>query len=455
MTRALLDTPAGPRRRRVGRLLIAPVAVAVAAVAALAVAAVMQTPALPQPAAPAPGVADSAGTSADPLEVRIAGVQAQLATTPDNSDTWSTLGTLYLQAADKSANAAYYPEADAALARSLALRPDRNPAGLGGLAALRAAQHRFAESRSLAQQALAVDPQNPTLYGTLTDADTQLGRYDEARDAAAHVMNLHPDVASITRAEYVYELMGEVDKARDVLTQALGAATSSADVAFCRYRLADLAFSNGDPAESLRQIQLGRAVDPTNLDLLEVRAKAEAALGQAAAAVTDFERVVQAVPQPRYLVEAGEYLDSVGLAAQAQQAYGIFAAQNTAFLANGVALDSDPTLFYADRGDPAQALRYGEAGLKTRPSVEMQDAYAWALLANGQGEQALTWSQKATSTGMRNALFSFHKGMIENSLGWPAAARTDLTAALTINPYFNPRLARVARATLATFAGPR
>jgi hypothetical protein len=68
---------------------------------------------------------------------------------------------------------------------------------------------------------------------------------------------------------------------------------------------------------------------------------------------------VQAVPQPRYLVETGEYLDSVGLAAQAQQAYALFAAQNTAFLANGVALDSDPTLFYADRGDPAQALRYG------------------------------------------------------------------------------------------------
>jgi hypothetical protein len=45
--------------------------------------------------------------------------------------------------------------------------------------------------------------------------------------------------------------------------------------------------------------------------------------------------------------------------------------------------------------------------------------------------------------------------MVENSLGRRDAARTDLTAALVINPYFSPRLVPIARATLTTLGGPR
>ena len=92
---------------------------------------------------------------------------------------------------------------------------------------------------------------------------------------------------------------------------------------------------------------------------------------------------------------------------------------------------------------------------RNRPFVESQDAYAWALMANGRPADALAWAEKATSTGMRNALFHFHKGMIENALGRTDAARADLTTALAINQYFSPRLAPVARAALATLGGPR
>ena len=164
---------------------------------------------------------------------------------------------------------------------------------------------------------------------------------------------------------------------------------------------------------------------------------------------------MESAPAPNYLVEAGEFFESVGRQADGQRAYDLFAAQNTLFATNGVQLDTDPALYYADRGAPVEALRYAEAGLRTRPFVEMQDAYAWALMANGRAAEALTWAEKATSTGMRNALFFFHKGMIENSLGRTGAARADLTTVLTINPHFSPRLAPIARATLATLDGPR
>ena len=161
------------------------------------------------------------------------------------------------------------------------------------------------------------------------------------------------------------------------------------------------------------------------------------------------------MPLPQYLVEAGEFFAATGRTADAQQAYRLFDAENALFTANGVALDTDPTLFYADHGDPAAALRAGETGIAIRPFLEMDDAYAWALHVNHRDTEALTWSDRATATGMRNALFAFHRGMIEKALGRTDAARTDLAAALAINPHFGPLQAPVAQATLAELGGPQ
>jgi tetratricopeptide (TPR) repeat protein len=163
---------------------------------------------------------------------------------------------------------------------------------------------------------------------------------------------------------------------------------------------------------------------------------------------------VARVPLPQYVIEAGEYLESLGRTTEAQQDYGLFAAENRLFTSNGVQLDVDPTLFYSDHGQPALALRYGRAGIAIRPFLEMDDAYAWALHVNHRDADALTWSGKAMATGMANALFAYHRGMIEKSLGQKAAARHDLSQAQALNPAFNPLQAPIARRALAELGGP-
>jgi tetratricopeptide (TPR) repeat protein len=417
-------------------------------VAGTAVAALAPAQATAPPADPAPATADLLGT-------RIAALQDQLRVSPDNAEAWATLGLDYVQEAKNTVNPQYYAKADGALATSLRLQPTGNAAGLAGTAALRAAQHRFPEALDLARQAQAIAPHTSTIYGIVADALTQLGRYDEARVAVQQMLDLHPGTPAFTRGEYVYELSGDVAGARNLLDQALDAAASPADVAFCRYYLAELAFSTGDPAGALDQIELGAAADPRYPDLLEGRAKAEAALGRTDAAAADWAEVVATVPQPQYLVEAGEFFAATGHSQQAEQAYRLFDAENALFTANGVALDTDPTLFYADHGDPAAALRAGQAGIAIRPFLEMDDAYAWALHVNHRDAEALTWSDKAMATGMRNALFAFHRGMIQKELEHTDAARTDLATALTINPHFSPLHAPVARAALAALGGAR
>jgi len=228
---------------------------------------------------------------------------------------------------------------------------------------------------------------------------------------------LRPGVAAFTRASYVFELRGQVPRARSAL---------------------DLA---------LQHFHAGLQADPRDFASLAGQAKAEAALGQLGRALVDYRAVVSAVPQPQYVLELGELEQSQHNPDAARQ-YALFRTEEQLFTANGVTLDTEPTLFEADHGDPAAALRYAAAGWRVRPFLEMADAYSWAEYVNGHYPAALGWADKAAATGWRNALFLFHRGMIEKALGRSAAASTDLHAALTLNPHFNPLQAPVAQHAL-------
>ncbi len=354
-----------------------------------------------------------------------------------------------MQQAKVKVDPAYYPKAEGSLARSLKLNDTSNVAGFAGEAALKAAEHDFTAARSWAQRGLAFNAYNPVLYAALDDADTQLGRYTEAFAAADRLNQLHPGVPAFTRAEYVYELRGDIGRAEAAMRLALDAADSPADTAFAQYYLGQLAFDRGDAAGSLRFNQAGLAADPSYFPLVQGKARAEAALGQVDAAVADYARVVRDVPQPQYVIEAGEYLQSLGRQKQAEQMYRLFDVEARLFTAGGVTLDTDPTLFYADHGDATKAVAAGVVGIRIRPFIEMDDAYAWALHKAGRDREALDFEHKAMALGTRNALFHFHAGMIEMTLGDRGQARTDLRQALAINPYFSPLHEPEARRALA------
>ncbi|MFG2823334.1 tetratricopeptide repeat protein [Kitasatospora sp. NPDC048365] len=76
--------------------------------------------------------------------------------------------------------------------------------------------------------------------------------------------------------------------------------------------------------------------------------------------------------------------------------------------------------------------------MATRPFLDSHDAYAWALHLNGRDEEAAAQSNHALALGTRNALYHYHRGMIEKSLGHPDRARAELTQALDLNPAFHP-----------------
>ncbi|MFG2671151.1 hypothetical protein [Streptomyces sp. NPDC048445] len=400
------------------------------------------------PSTPDANGARSPAAGADPLTADITTLQDRARRNPRDPVALGTLGLNYVQQAKITADPTYYPKAEAVLKRSLALDSTDNFAAMGGMAALEAARHNFAQGLDWAERAIAVNPYNATLYGTLADAYTQLGRYSEAADAVQKMVDLKPGTPSLARASYAAELRGDLTTARTDMRRALQSAGSPADQAFARYYLSEMAFNNGDAHQALTDAEEGLRAVPEDAPLLQIKARAEAALGKNTEAVTELTRAGQRLPLPEYVLQLGELHQSLGRTKEADQQYGIFRAEQRLFAANGVTLDSDAALFEADHGDRGQALALARKSVKSRPFLDSQDALAWALHVNGQDEEALTASDKALALGTRNALFHYHRGMIQQSLGNADAARDDLTKALAINPHFNPLHAPLARAAL-------
>jgi len=103
----------------------------------------------------------------------------------------------------------------------------------------------------------------------------------------------------------------------------------------------------------------------------------------------------------------------------------------------------------AATGQPATALREARAEWARRKHADVADMLAWALHLSNRDIDSLAYARRASATGARSAIYAYHLGMIELSLGDRAAAKQHLTMALEINPHFSPLDAPAARQALA------
>lgn len=385
---------------------------------------------------------------ADALALAIGKAQQRLRQVPGDYPTWAGLGSAYVQQARITADPTYYPRAQAALDRSLAINRNTNYGAMVGQGALANARHDFAGARDWARRALAVNAYDAGAYAVLADALTQLGDYPGATAAVQRGLELKPGVSVFTRASYDLEIHGRPADAATALRRALDDSTGPADVAFCRYYLGELAFNDGRLDEAAVQYAAGIAVDPGNTPLLQGQAKVAAARGQTVLALGLYARLVSRMPLAQYLLEYGDYLTSLDRPQDAARQYALVRTEQRLLAANGVTDDLTLAQLDADHGDPAGALRSARAEWGRRHSVLAADALAWALHVNGRDAEALPYAQQANRLGWHNAVLPYHLGMIEAALHRDADARGHLTLALRTNPYFSPLDAPTARQAL-------
>lgn len=370
----------------------------------------------------------------------VAQLEARTEAFPNDDVALATLGIAYVDLARVTGDPSHYGSADVVLASSLEVNDDDNFLAYAGLAAVAAARHDFPTAERHALTGLVINPANATLWGVLSDAQIQLGNYEDGFESVARMGELVPDIASITRAAYVAELTGDDDEARRLMERALDEAFSRDDRAFALFQIGEMELGGGDPNSALGYFRGALEASPDDISALSGKAHALGQAGQIETATANYELLVERTPLADFMIEFGEFLDGEGQPAEAEVWYDRARTQIELDRANGVMPDSGHIFFEADHGDPVDALQQAEAALAERSFFELHEVHAWALYRTGSYAEAAEAIERAGALGIRDPELHVRAALIHHALGDDVTARAELATAMRINPLGVPYL---------------
>ena len=387
------------------------------------------------------------------LQTAIAHLQERLRAFPQDAGAETALGLAYVQQARVTADPTLYPLAERALEGAARIEGDPTPDTLVGLGTLALARHAFSDALELGERARAIAPFDADVYGVIGDAQVELSRYRAAIRTFQRMVDTRPDLASYARVSYIRELEGDVAGARRAMEDALGAAGTPTDQAWCSFQLGELAFGQGRVAAARGWYVRAEGLAPDYVPPLAGLAKVAWARGHVGAAIDRYRTVVRRYPSPEYVIALADLYGRAGRPHLAVRTEDLVRAEERLFAANGVNVDLELALFEADHGRPASAVATARAEWHRRHSVHVADAFAWALSQAGRNRAALPLIGRALALGTRNALFWFHDAMIHLRLGDRGRGEALLSRALSINPNFSIRYRDRAERLVARLEG--
>ena len=352
---------------------------------------------------------------------------------------WTSQGDSFMQKARETFDLSYYGRAEGEYRKALAINP-KDADALAGMAWVQSGRREFEQSIEWANQALAVEPKRPGVYGLLGDAAVEMGDYESAFEHYQTMLDMRPDIASYSRGAHVLFLTGNIKKATLLMMNAIESGGPYIEnTAWCRAELALMQFAEGSYLSASQVVAEGIGKAPDNFHLLAAMGKVKAGMKDFPAAIAAYEKARAIVPHHDVVVALGDIYSLQGEKAKANSNYDLVPEIHKRNRANGVAGNMPMVQFQTDHDiNLVEALKMAETEYKTRPNVYMADTLAWCYYKNGRIKEALKYSLKAVRVKTPEALFLYHKGLIEAKSGEIANARTSLYQALSLSPNFHP-----------------
>ncbi len=403
----------------------------------------------------APAALDTTGAMAPvpgdaPVDNLIRTAQRAARANPRRTRPLLDLAQAFIRKARERADPAWYEQANDAVTR--ALRIDRDDAiALQLQAHLLMQDHRFRDALAAAQRIIAHHPNNSATYGILGDAEMELGHYEAAEQAYQRMANMRPNLASYTRASWMRWLLGDIEGAIDVGRRAIAAGSprNPEEIAWTTVQLGNLYLAVDDLEQAAQLYTSALQTFPDHAPALLGMGRVLEARDNLPEAITRYQAAVRASSITEHLAALADALDAANRPAEARE--------TTAQLERA-GRRSDPrtlSLYYANHDtEHAAAVELARRELTNRPDdIYTLDALAWALLRNGNLDEAQAMSARARRLNTPEAKFLFHGGMIALARGDRAEARSLLSDALQLNAHFDRRNVAEARRALATLGG--
>jgi tetratricopeptide (TPR) repeat protein len=386
-----------------------------------------------------------------PAEQSIAQAERVIEKNPKHYEAYNSLALALSRRARETSDVTFYAEAEEALKKSFAIAPD-NFDGKRVEVWLLLGKHEFAEAREEAMKLNKRMPDDVMVYGFLTDADVELGNYNEAERSAQLMLDLRPgNSAGVTRAAYLRELFGDVDGALELMDMALSSTTPSEveDAAWILTQMAHLQLSVGKLADAEQTLQQALTLFPGYHYALGNLAKVRIAQKSYDDAVGCLEQRYRAAPHAENLYDLAEALQLAGRKQEAKEAFAEFEQKSLLEAERADNSNRELIFYYADYAhQPMKALEVARREFLRRHDAYTLDSYAWALHVNGQDQEARKQIEAAVAVGIRDAKLLRHAGEIAFVAGDRLAAQKYLQQATDLNTG-DSDLARAALARLS------
>jgi tetratricopeptide (TPR) repeat protein len=361
-----------------------------------------------------------------PAEQSIAAARKEIEKKPDQFAGYNHLAIALSRRARETSDINYYAQAEDVLKKSLELVPGNMETEKIHVWLL-LGRHEFPSALEAAKALNKKNPDDVLIYGFLTDANAELGKYEDAETSAQWMLNLRPgNLPGMTRAAYLRELFGDVDGAYELMDMAYQATppTETEDRAWILSQMGHLRFIAGKTDEADNILKQALIIFPGYHYALGNLAKVRITQKRYDDAIVLLLQRYQAGPHAENLYDLAEALNLAGRGDEAERAFAEF---ETKSLAESVRKDNSSrelVFYYADHAQqPTRALEIAKQEFAWRRDVYTLDAYAWALHVNGRDAEARKQIETALAVGVRDAKMLDHAGEIALKLGDKTAAQ--------------------------------
>jgi tetratricopeptide (TPR) repeat protein len=374
--------------------------------------------------------------------------QSWVSKDPSSVSNRTLLAGAYIQKTRETTDFGYLDRASKLLDGVLAEKQDYEALRLRNIVEL--TLHHFSKAAEFARTMTTRWPGDVQSWGTLGDAQLEMGKYDAARDAFAKMIELKPGLMSYNRMGFYRFVTGDPDAGIALMKDAVKAAAKFPEnKAWCLVELGHMYFKTGRWTEAEAAYADAIATFPASHPAYAGLGSVAAAQGKLPEAIEKYKRAQSITPMVQYAGVLYDLYQAMGNQAEARrQADLVDLVAKLEGVANQKA-NRTLGLVYANQDrNLKESLELAQADLEARHDIYTYDALAWALFKNQRYEEACRASQEALKLGAPEALFFYHAGMIANALGDAPVARKHLLRALELNAGFDIRQAAIARQTL-------
>ncbi len=326
-----------------------------------------------------------------PAEQSIERSKQAIEKNPRQADPYNELAFAFARRARETSDVTYYTQAEEAVKKSLALAPG-NPGGEKARVWILLGKHEFAQALEAAKVLNKRVPDDLLVYAYLTDANAELGNYDEAEKAANWMLKLRPgNIAGLTRAAYLREIFGDTAGSLELMEMAYQS-TPPAELeerAWILTQMAHLKLFTGETGEAEKLLQEALALFPGYHYALGNLAKLRIEQKEYEQAVGLLKQRYEAAPHAENLYELAEALALAGRVEEARNCYTEFEKKALAESAQWDNANRELIFYYANYAKkPAESLRIAQLELARRRDLYTLDAHAWALYKSGRRAEA-------------------------------------------------------------------